>query len=63
MHSNQRPACLLTGGDGAGNVVQSMHGMDRAALEPRAEQKHWVSVQENGTVRLEAGVLGCTGTA
>ena len=48
MHSNQRLACLLTGGVGASNVVQSMRGMARAAWEHGAEQSRcrsigWVS--------------------
>ena len=39
MHRNQRPDCLLTGGDGASNAVWSMHGMARAVQEPGAEQR------------------------
>ena len=44
MSSNQRPDWPLTGGDGAGNVVQSMRGMAGAAWEPRAEWSRCRSV-------------------
>ena len=44
MHSNQRPDCLLTGGDGASNAVQSMRGISRAVREPGAEQSRCRSI-------------------
>ena len=44
MHRNQRPDCLLTGGDGASNAVWSMHGMARAVQEPGAEQRRCRSI-------------------